>query len=276
MSYRGVKSILLACCGVSALLTATVAASAGGLAVREQSAYGLGSSFAGVAAGGALSSMFWNPAIITQFNGKTIEQDATGIMPHSSHSYTTATLGAFGNAPSNSGLSAVVPSGYASWQLNEKLWLGMSINAPFGLGVTFPQQWAGAPYGESAKLASYNFSPTVAYKLSDWISIAIGLQAQYMTVSYDAFLGAGPLIAAINGGGWGYGWTAGVTLTPLAKTTIGIGYRSAIARIGQSRIAASGHADDRFAPGYRRPLHTAGRIGVVALEPHQHAASLSG
>jgi long-chain fatty acid transport protein len=122
MSYRGVKSILLACCGVSALLTATVAASAGGLAVREQSAYGLGSSFAGVAAGGALSSMFWNPAIITQFNGKTIEQDATGIMPHSSHSYTTATLGAFGNAPSNSGLSAVVPSGYASWQLNEKLW----------------------------------------------------------------------------------------------------------------------------------------------------------
>ena len=84
------KSALLACSGIGALLAATVDANAGGFALREQSAYGQGSSFAGIAAGGALSSMFWNPAIITQFNGKTIEQDATGILPHASHSFTTA------------------------------------------------------------------------------------------------------------------------------------------------------------------------------------------
>jgi len=47
---------------------------AGAFALREQSAYGQGSSFAGIAAGGALSSMYWNPAAITQFNGKTVEQ----------------------------------------------------------------------------------------------------------------------------------------------------------------------------------------------------------
>jgi long-chain fatty acid transport protein len=229
MSFRGVKAVLLACSGIGVLLAATADANAGGFAVREQSAYGQGSSFAGIAAGGALSSMFWNPAIITQFNGKTIEQDATGILPNASHSFTTATDAALGNA-GNSGMNALVPSGYSSWQFNEKLWLGMSVNAPFGLAVHFPQAWAGArgASGESANIGTYNFSPTVAYKLTDWISVAVGMQAQYLKASYDFYLGAGPLIGSLNGAGWSYGWTAGVTLTPLPKTQIGIGYRSSL------------------------------------------------
>jgi long-chain fatty acid transport protein len=47
---------------LAAISIAAADAHAGGFALREQSAAGLGSSFAGVAAGGALSSMFWNPA----------------------------------------------------------------------------------------------------------------------------------------------------------------------------------------------------------------------
>ncbi|MDO8874722.1 MAG: outer membrane protein transport protein, partial [Pseudolabrys sp.] len=35
-------------------------------------------------------------------------------------------------------------------------------------------------------------------------------------------------IGTLNGGDWGFGWTAGVTFTPLPKTVIGIGYRSGI------------------------------------------------
>lgn len=236
MSYRRVKSVLLACCGVGVLLAATADANAGGFALREQSAYGQGSSFAGIAAGGALSSMFWNPATITQFNGKTIEQDVSAILPHASHSFTTATDAAFG-AVGNSGMDALLPSGYASWQLNERFWLGLSMNAPFGLGVHFPQAWAGArgASGESTKVETYNFSPTAAYKINDMISVALGVQAQYMKASYDIFSNpfgpggvGGTQISTLNGAGWGFGWTAGVTLTPLAKTQIGIGYRSAI------------------------------------------------
>ena len=51
--------------GVTALLALGLIAStaqAGGFAVREQSASLLGSAFAGAAAGGDLSSSFWNPA----------------------------------------------------------------------------------------------------------------------------------------------------------------------------------------------------------------------
>jgi long-chain fatty acid transport protein len=229
MSYRSLKSVLLACSGAAVLLAATTAANAGGFALREQSAAGQGSSFAGIAAGGALSAMFWNPAIITQFNGKTIEQDATGVMSHSSHSYSFSSLSTQ-PTPGSQGIDALVPSGYASWQLNDRFWLGMSMNAPFGLGVRYPGLSAASYASASrANLQSYNFAPTVAYKINDMISVALGVQAQYMKASYDAFLSpSGPLIGALNGAGWSWGWTAGVTLTPLPKTQIGIGYRSAL------------------------------------------------
>src|SRR5882757_8595874 len=80
--FRGrVKSILLGCTSVGVLLVATATANAGGFALREQSAYGQGSSFAGVAAGGALSTMFWNPATVTQMPGMGFEFGAAAIVP---------------------------------------------------------------------------------------------------------------------------------------------------------------------------------------------------
>jgi long-chain fatty acid transport protein len=65
--------------GAAVLLAAQ--AHAGGFAVREQSAYGMGSAYAGIAAGGALSAMFWNPATMTQMPGFSVEGDLAGIFP---------------------------------------------------------------------------------------------------------------------------------------------------------------------------------------------------
>ena len=59
---------------------------AGGFAIREQSTIGQGSSFAGVAAGaGGLSSLFWNPAISSEYNefGFISENNAALILPYS-------------------------------------------------------------------------------------------------------------------------------------------------------------------------------------------------
>jgi long-chain fatty acid transport protein len=226
--------------GLVTLATAatTTQSHAGAFALREQSAAGQGASFAGVAAGGALSSMFWNPAIMTQFAGKAFEGDVTGIIPKSSQSYTNSSLNTLLGGPlpayrqgvENSGDSAVVPSSYSSWQINDRLWIGLSVNSPFGLSVSFPQAWAGAGYGQSADLKSFNFQPAIAYKFSDLISVAVGAQVQYMTVNYDALAAAGPTptIANLNGKGFGYGFTAGITITPTPTTVIGVGYRSAL------------------------------------------------
>lgn len=237
MSYGGVKGLMRAGSALGLLIIASTQANAGGFALREQGAYGQGVSFAGVAAGGALSSMFWNPATMTQYYGKAFEVDAAVIIPKASHSYTASTLASsplgplgYNRTVSDSGDDGIVPASYSSWQINERLWVGLSVNSPFGLSVSLPGAWAGAGYGQSADVKSFNFQPAIAYKISDMVSVAVGAQVQYMTVDYDALAAAGasPTIANLSGKGMGYGFTAGVTITPTPTTTIGVGYRSAI------------------------------------------------
>ncbi len=232
MSCRRVKSVLLAGSAAAVLLTAVSSAGAGGFALREQSAYGQGASFAGIAAGGSLSAMFWNPAIMTQFYGMNIEAAASIIVPRASHSYSASTLaglgGPFTAGVDNSGDHAIVPATYTSMQINDRFWVGASVNAPFGLSVGFPSMWAGAAYAQNSDVVSYNFAPSVAYKINDMISVSAGLQVQYMKVSYSTLAALPANLAIISGNGYGYGFTLGATFTPTPTTVVGIGYRSAI------------------------------------------------
>jgi len=218
---------------LSALL-ATGGAYAGGFAVRQHSVSGQGAAYAGVAAGGAPSTMFWNPAVMTQFSGASMEMGVAGILPDSKHSG-SGSLGALGftSGIENSSPSALVPYSARIMQFGPNIWVGVSTNAPFGLSASFANPgWAGAAYGQSATLKTYNASPSVAIKLADWISIGAGAQIQYGRANLTSFNGvAGPGIPnllLLGGSDWSFGWTAGVTLTPLAGTQIGVGYRSAL------------------------------------------------
>ncbi|MBX6330027.1 MAG: transporter [Pseudolabrys sp.] len=216
----------------AALLAAATSAKAGGFAIREQSAYGQGTSFAGIAAGGSLSAMFWNPAVMTQFAGIESEASATWIIPHAGQTASPGSsfFGIFPGTLDNSSEQALVPSGYFSYQLNPNLWVGLSITSPFGLAVSFPDLWAGRDYAAGDTwLRSYNFTPSIAWRINDWISIGAGVQIQYATTSLTRGISLFPLFAGdvtLAGNGWGYGFTAGVTLTPTPTTTIGVGYRS--------------------------------------------------
>jgi long-chain fatty acid transport protein len=220
---------------VLTLALSATSALAGGLAVREQSVYGQGDAYAGIAAGGAPSSMFWNPATLTQNGRLAVELDATWFQASSRQDGTNnlpAALGFTSGVP-NSIVPVLIPAGYMSMQFNDRTWIGMSVNSPFGLPVGFQNPgWAGAFYGQSATLKTYNLTPSVAIKLADWISIGAGMQIQDAQVSLGVATGIAapgvPNLALLHGSGWALGWTAGVTLTPTATTQIGLGYRSAI------------------------------------------------
>ena len=238
---RGWTSFLRASSALGLLVVAIAQADAGGFALREQSTYGQGTSFAGVAAGGALSSMFWNPATITQVQGIVSETGMAGIIPHASQNPISAnapgpgapffgtSLLPFGGA-SNSGELGLPFNSYFSYQLNPSIWLGMSINAPFGLMVNFPELWAGRNYGLPSSLTTYNATPTIAWRINDWISVGAGVQIQYAKADLRFGFAPAPFSEIMLNGlkGWGYGATAGITLTPGPRTTIGLGWRSGI------------------------------------------------
>jgi long-chain fatty acid transport protein len=246
MSLQGWGSVLRATSALGLLAIASTQANAGGFAVHEQSVYGQGTSFAGIAAGGALSSMYWNPATMTQFAGKGLEVGASALFPYAANTPLPApipNLNVLGGTI-DTGNDAFLANGYFTYQFTPNLWLGMSLNSPFGLSASFPNLWAGRDYAaNSSKLVTYNAAPSLAYRFNDWISVGIGAQIQYAkaTLNKGATL-PGPTFenVTLHGDGWAYGLTAGVTLTPTPTTTIGIGYRSALNQDIDGSLQATG------------------------------------
>jgi long-chain fatty acid transport protein len=248
---------LMASVGVVAIGSA---AHAGGFANRQQSATGQGFSFAGAGTSAfGLSSMFWNPANITNFEGRNSDWNLSIIAPNSqltTERYTFAPTGTpgfnplIGISPLGSGnlnQTTVAPATYNALQLTDRIWIGLQNGAPFGNITKADPGFAGAVYGTSTKVRVQALTPTVGYKVNDWISIGFGLTLQQMTVDLKSGeprwgglavalpglpslarpnLSLSSATTRIKGDGYGIGWTAGITLKPWAGGEISLGYRS--------------------------------------------------
>lgn len=219
----------------AALLAGAVTAEAGGFAIREQSAYGQSSSFAGIAAPGeSISSMFWNPAAVTTVTGMTIEGNVTGVFPQSELDVdpTRSTLTALGitGDGGNVGEIGIVPGTYFAMPVTDQLFFGVSVTAPYGLSTTSDEPWVGMFSHLEAEALSVNVSPVVGLKVNEMVSVAVGLQVQYFDVDIETALAptGSPPRQHIEGDDYGVGFVAGLTLTPFDGTTLGIGYRSMV------------------------------------------------
>ena len=229
MLYCGVAAVALAASGASAL--------AGGFAIREQSVSSQGASFAGSAAGGDLSSMFWNPAAVSVAgSGLNTESHYSLIVPRADitvDSWNSIPASFFqaagiGTESGNIANSAIVGASYGSYQLSEKLFVGFGLNSPFGL-VTEPDNptYLGAELGRTTKFFTINANPVVGYKIAPGITVAAGFQAQYADgeLKFATGFPGGPT-TGFQGDDWAFGGTAGILFQPAAGTSIGLGYRS--------------------------------------------------
>lgn len=267
------KSALMASTAAAALLATIGSASAGGFYIREQSAMFQGMSFAGNAAGGALSSMFWNSAATASEDGLNTESTYSAILGDSKVSVTDfdvsgapaglqpglgAALGLSSSTSGDIGPPALVPASYGSYQLTKDIYVGMAVNAPFGLKTdpTDPS-YTGAIIARKTELATYNFNPTVAVRIAPGITIGAGVQVQtadgifrFATLTPSPFPitgGNAPQVDALTGlttkveaNGWGFGGTAGVMIEASPTTLIGVGYRSQIDQELDGHISTEG------------------------------------
>ena len=118
---------VLVCVGI-AVTAISGSVSAGGFAVREQSASLMGSAFAGAAAGVDLSSSYWNPAAFgIAAQGLSSQSAYTVIAADTelSHGATSGTLGSVGGSPSTEiDKIGVLSASYYAYRLNDKAVLG--------------------------------------------------------------------------------------------------------------------------------------------------------
>jgi long-chain fatty acid transport protein len=245
ITCRQLRAAGIAAGSVAGALAVFVASSAavhaGGFGLREQSTTYLGSAFAGAAAGGDLSSMYWNSAAAAALPGCNVLSSYTLILGSSDETarsglFATGTPVAPGLTPveTDVGSDALVAASYLACQLTDKLYAGLALNAPFAL-LTKPDdlRWAGSPIAVTSKVFSTTINPTIAYKLTPALTVGVGLQVEYfrLRLNHAAFPSLlGPLTGtrSVEADDWGVGATAGVIWQPLPGTSIGLGYRSPV------------------------------------------------
>ncbi len=264
---KSVKYSLM--CGATAIVAFTsftagtlTVAEAGGFAIREQSAIGQGTSFAGIAAGGQLSSMFWNPAALGGVEGTSTESVYTGILPNSKINDGMTNTVNTGNAgadaaytatfnglpvPGNVGLEAFVPSSYGGSQLTNDLFVGFSVNAPFGLATKADRPSKTSFHAGTAKIFTTDAKLNLAYRINDAFTVGLGAGVMYAKVRLTNFPdplapGAG---TELVGDDWAPTFSAGITYRPMEGTEIGVGFRAAssFSLQGTQRIEASTSAN---------------------------------
>ncbi len=269
MLRNGGLKTRLALGAAAAALLASGQVQAAGFALKSHSASGQGASFAGASAGAnGVASMFYNPASIALATGLQTEAGGAILLPNveidnvqsafvagvvpgtTTLVYTPQSSGPTSSTSDEIGL---VPHTYVAAPINDRITVGLSLNAPFGLTTDYGDQWAGRYHATSSELTTINAAPTVAYKITDNVAVAAGLQLQYAKAELEsavslpgAVCSAMPgtatcaavapaigvadydALSKVSGHDFGVGFTLGVLAEPLPGTMVGLGYRSKI------------------------------------------------
>lgn len=237
------------------LLLMTGSAFGAGFQLIEQSVSGLGNAYAGGAASAEdATTIFFNPAGLTRVPSQFIAGihfiSPSAKFKDEGSSRINPLIGSLGtNNGGDAGVNALVPNIYYARKLGERAAFGLGVNVPFGLTTEYPKDWIGRYHAIKSDMLTLNINPSFAYKLTDKLSIGVGVSAQYikaeLTSAIDQKLILGsPLApdayASMEGDDWGYGYNAGLLYEFTKDTRIGLAYRSRVQQSLKGDIEFSG------------------------------------
>ncbi len=216
-------------------------ASAAGFQLLEQNASGIGNSYAGSAAVAEdASTVFFNPAgmaFLTRGKAHVALgldlvkpavrfSDAGTVMP--------AGISARGGNGGDAGDLAYIPDTYLVLPINDKLSVGLGLNAPFGLKTEYDSNWVGRFLAIKSEIKTVNLNPSISYKLADGVALGFGVNYQYFkaelsnAVNFSAVIPGLEGQAKISGDDRAWGWNVGAIFQVSPATRLGLAYRSAI------------------------------------------------
>ncbi len=205
---------------------------AGGFAIGTQSGSGTGNAFAGGAAAAEDASVAWyNPAGMTLLPaGKQVAGALHALRPSFKFRNTGSTglLGTPGLSDGGDGGDwNFVPNAFFTMDVNPKLRFGLALNAPFGLKTEYDLGWRGQLTALESEIKTVNVNPSVAYKVSDTVSVGAGVSVQRVEAKLASFAGAAG-ISTLSADDVGYGFNLGLMVQATPATRFGASYRSSI------------------------------------------------
>ena len=220
-----------------------------GFGLRDVSASTLGTSYAGGAANGDhASTLFFNPALVSDVTDWDVSVSSTGVLPTSSGDFTAFTAAGTpvpGNAtPDHIVNTALIPSLSLRGRLSDQFTVGLTVTVPWGMITDYNSDFVGRYYATMSNVKAYNITPMIGYQPSPEFSFGVGLQLQYTkgtlgkAIDFGTigalyhFPGAVPgymdgsvLLKADN---WAEGYVLGVEWKPNSDLSLGLSYRSEI------------------------------------------------
>jgi long-chain fatty acid transport protein len=221
--------------GGAFLLTLIVAsvALAGGFQLNEHGANAMSQGGAFAARASDASAIYFNPAGLGFQTTGSIYLGGTGIVP---------TISFYGPLQENTNAETKMNSqfftpinAYITYPVTDRLQIGVGTYNAYGLGTEWPDNWVGKNIVTKVDLKTYWFTPTVAYRLADNLSIGAGVSYVSGTLLLQK---AAPFDSRVtldmHAQGWGF--DAGIDFKATPQLTIGLTYRS------QVKVDASGSA----------------------------------
>ena len=166
-------------------LAGATTANAAGFALIEQSVPGMGTAYAGAAAtADSVDTLYFNPAGMTRLPGTRAGAAVHLIEPNTefNNEGTRDVVGnpILGGDGGDASDLAAVPHFYLTHQLNDKTWLGLAVNAPFGLTTEYKSDWVGRYHAIKSQVTTVNINPSIAFRVNDQFSLALGVSAMYL------------------------------------------------------------------------------------------------
>jgi long-chain fatty acid transport protein len=220
-SGRAVRVIGLAV----ASLVWSPSALGGGLEVPMQGARAAGQADAFVAQADDPSAIHYNPAGLTQLKGTQISIGGLGLFPDWQF-----------DADSGPGRSmhipSVIPQVYATTDFGLERWrFGLGINAPFGMNEEWGDEGPLRFISDKAHLAVVDIQPTIAYRVTDDVSVGLGVNFYFgqLMMTRNVPLGPPPTPEGefhFSGSAWSSGVTPSVLWRIDEHNTVGAFYRT--------------------------------------------------
>ena len=238
MSFMNKSAAALVLTGVAVAVSTAYAA---GFQLTEQSSLGLGRAYAGAGiVGDDLSAVHYNPAGMTLLEGTRFQAGGTWIALNADYN------GKDGDSENGRLKGQMIPAGYVTHQVNDKIWLGFAMTVPFGMGTEYDRNWSQCHGAATAEIYTFDMNPNIAWKVSDFLSVGAGISVQYAKAELGMGLKAQELRGAYLGHGkveadsWDWGFNLGVMISPTDKLRFGLAYRSAIEHDADGTTKLSG------------------------------------
>ena len=244
-----------------------------GFQLIEQNGSGLGNAYSGQAASVKdASAVFFNPANMTRVEGTQVAvsleyigvgtkfTDSGSTRPFLPTNPPTPISAQLGGTGGDAGGWTPVPNAYFTWQAGKSLWLGLGLNAPFGLKTEWDPTWMGRFHATKSEVKTYNINPSVAFKVNENYSLGAGVSYQKLDAT---------LASAVPYGGLAVGAAAPYGAAAQAGILAQLGGLSGLAREGEATIEG-----DTWTWGYNFGLHAKlgqyGHLGATYRSKIKH------